>query len=162
MASPPALKAIRSLAGPGKLSSFVNVNGRQTSALLTLFLTMAWRGAAQFGTLVHRCFRRSEAQCRARWVGVAFQSHKRRRHDLQSLEREIGNRAYCCTGDERHRRVAGSRRTRTARPCSGFRGHAAATRMGRLLRAATCRVHQHHDGTALVRVKSGSTRRSNQ
>jgi hypothetical protein len=37
MASPPALKAIRSLAGPGKLSSFVNVNGRETLALLTLF-----------------------------------------------------------------------------------------------------------------------------
>jgi hypothetical protein len=39
MASPPALKAIRSLAGPGKLSSFVNVNGGQTPALLTLSLT---------------------------------------------------------------------------------------------------------------------------
>ena len=37
MASAPALKAIRSLAGPGKLPSFVNVNGRETPALLTLF-----------------------------------------------------------------------------------------------------------------------------
>jgi hypothetical protein len=37
MASAPALKAIRSLAGPGQLSSFVNVNGRETPALLTLF-----------------------------------------------------------------------------------------------------------------------------
>src|SRR5258706_15367160 len=36
-ASAPALKAIRSLVGPGQLSSFANVNGLETPALLTLF-----------------------------------------------------------------------------------------------------------------------------
>ena len=43
-------------------------------------------------------------------------------------------------GGERQRRAASSRRTRTARPCSGIGGHAAATRMGRFLREATERV----------------------
>ena len=46
------------------------------------------------------------------------------------------------------RRASSRRRTRAARPCSGLRGHAAASRMGRVLCAATERVCRHHDGTA--------------
>ena len=41
--------------------------------------------------------------------------------------------------------VAGSR---AARPCSGLRGHGAASRMGRVLCAATGLVCQHREGTA--------------
>ena len=107
------------------------------------FLTITWRGRPQFGTLVRWVFssRASEvALLGAQHTGSKSRSSQRRRHDRQSLEREIGNGVYCRTGGERQRRAASSRRTRTARPCSGIGGHAAATRMGRFLRAATERV----------------------
>ena len=107
------------------------------------FLTITWRGRPQFGTLVRWVFssRASEvALLGAQHTGSKSRSSQRRRHDRQSLEREIGNGVYCRTGGERQRRAASSRRTRTARPCSVIGGHAAATRMGRFLRAATERV----------------------
>ena len=44
--------------------------------------------------------------------------------------------------------ASGRRRARAARPCFGLHGHAAATRMGRILCAATGRVRRNYEGTA--------------
>ena len=91
---------------------------------VNLFLTITWRAAPQFGTVRTRILQASlSVECGSR--------SRRGRHDLPSLERKIEDYFCCRTGGNLHRWSACGRWT--SRPCSGFRSHSAAKRMGRVL-----------------------------
>ena len=95
-----------------------------TESAVYPFLTIAWRSPPRFGNLLpwgklHRAV--------PMWPP---KSHYDRYRDLQSLAHEIGNDADRHTRGELRRRGSSRRRTRPVRPCSGLRGHTAASRMG--------------------------------
>ncbi len=100
---------------------------------------MAWRGQAQFGTLVHLVFSGVPQANRITLERGGRLGSMMGGRGLANLEREIEN--LCCRPrGKRHQRTPCSRRIRLPRPYAGLRGHAAASRMGGVLRGILSRM----------------------
>ena len=165
----------------------VNVNGRvhapaskfcgAVGRAVNPFLTLAWRSPPRLGTPIGR-FQHRRAKAASRRRSVAGRSRVRGLMMIATVISKVLSvksgtvliAALAASAIDALPAVAGPERLAHV---AGFRGHAAASRMDRVLCAATGRVCRRHDGTARPRSltrrrgrtwcasTSRSTRRSN-
>src|SRR5437763_9455176 len=107
-----------------RINVFAEAKPSRHDRTVNHFLTTAWRGVPQFGTLVHWSSKSSPSRTAPLSVGCGSRSRPARqdgrRHDLPSLKREIGIYFCCRTGGKLPRGAACSRWARAAHPCSGL------------------------------------------